>query len=79
MTQAGRKATAALAVAVTMTVEGLASANVEPIAATDPRERTIVLHVANYRALSRHVLDEPGSRREGLRGHRCPHRMGRER
>ena len=56
MTNAGRKATVALAVAVVMTVGGRASANDEPTAVTDPPERTIVVHVANYAALSPHVL-----------------------
>jgi len=56
MTKATRQATAALAVAVAMTVGGRASANDEPTAATDPRERTIVVHVANYAALSPPVL-----------------------
>ena len=57
MTKTGRKATAALMAALTMMVAGRASAQDEPIAATDLRETTIVLHVANYAALSRHVLD----------------------
>ena len=43
MTRAGRKATAALAVAVAITVGDRASANDEPIAATGQRETTIVV------------------------------------
>lgn len=57
MTRAGRKATATLAAAATMTVGGRASANEQEIAVTDQRETAIVLNVANYAALSRHVLD----------------------
>ena len=39
-----------------MAMGGRASANDEPIAATGQRETTIVVHVANYAALSSHVL-----------------------
>lgn len=57
MTKAGRGARAALMAALLIMVAERASANDEPIAATDPREATIVLHVANHAALPRHVLD----------------------
>ena len=53
----GRKATAALVTVLAMAVRERASANDEPIAATDHPETTIVLHVANYAAVSRQVLD----------------------
>ena len=57
MTKVARKATMALLAAVTAVVPGPANANDEPIAPTHQREMTIVLHVANYRALPRLVLD----------------------
>jgi len=56
MTKARRQATAALAVAVAMTVGARASAQDASVAVTGLRDRTIVLHVANYAALSPHVL-----------------------
>lgn len=62
MTKAGRKAPAALVAALAMMVAGRASAHDEPIAATGQREATIVLHLANYAALSRDVLDEARAR-----------------
>jgi hypothetical protein len=56
MTKA-QKTTAAMVAAMAMTVGGRASANDEPIAATDQREAIIVVHVVNYAGLSRDVLD----------------------
>ena len=61
MTKA-RKTTAAMVAAMAMTVGGRASANDEPIAATDQREAIIVVHVVNYAGLSRDVLDEAKTR-----------------
>ena len=45
---------------VSSCVAGRASAQDKPIAATDQPETIIVLHVANYAALSRPVLDGAG-------------------
>ena len=45
-----------------MMVAGRANAQDEPTAATGQREATIVLHVINYAALSRDVLDEAMAR-----------------
>ena len=78
MTNAGRKATVALVAAVAMMVAGRANAQDEPTAAPGPRDATIVLHVVNYAALSRDVLDVAMARvarvykRIGV-----PHRVGR--
>jgi hypothetical protein len=55
---AGRGATAALVAALIMMAAERASAGDEPIAATAQPETTIVLHVVNYAALSRTVLDQ---------------------
>jgi len=57
MTKTGRKATAALVTVLAMAVGERASANDEPIAATDRGEPTIVLHVVNFAALSHDVLN----------------------
>ena len=57
MTNAGRKATVALVAAAAMMVAGRANAQDEPTAAPGLRDATIVLHVTNYAALSRDVLD----------------------
>jgi hypothetical protein len=62
MTKVGRKGTAALMVALTVLVAGRASAHDDQIVATDQGEATIVLHVVNYAALSRDVLDETRAR-----------------
>ena len=64
MTQGGCKATALLVAAVAMTMEGRATANDEEIAVTDRDTTTIVLHVASYATLSRHVLDGARARVE---------------
>ena len=70
---------------------GVISVSSAPLAAAQPthdertatsnrREATIVLHVVNFAALSRDVMDPArGSRRKGLREHRRPHRVGRQR
>ena len=57
MTQAGRQATVALVAAAAIMVAGRASAHDEPTAATGGQDATIVMHVVNYAALSRDVLD----------------------
>ena len=62
MTKAGRKATAALVAALTLTVAGRASADDRLSAAAGEREATVVLHVANYAGMSRDVLDDAGAR-----------------
>ena len=62
MTNAGRKATVALVAAATMMMAGRANAQDEPTAAPGLRDATIVLHVANYAALSRDVLDAAKAR-----------------
>ena len=51
-----------------------------PMVATGQGQPTIVLHVMNYAALSRDVLDETMARVASVyNGHRCAHRVGRER
>ena len=62
MTKTGRKATAALVAALTLTVAGRASADDKLSAVSHEREVTLVLHVANYAGLSRDVLDDAGAR-----------------
>jgi hypothetical protein len=64
MTQSRRKAAAVLAVAGAMTAETPARANVQSIPATDSRERTIVVRVANYPDLPRQILDGAKARVE---------------
>jgi hypothetical protein len=59
---AGRGTTAALVAALTMIAAGRASAGDETIAPTHHDDATIVLHVVNYAALSRTVLDEAAAR-----------------
>ena len=50
------------------------------LASTDQDQPTVVLHVMNYAALSREVLDaHHGSRGTRLQRHRCAHHVGRER
>lgn len=66
MTGTGRKATVALAAAVTMFAAGRASANGEPAAAPPGHEAIIVLHVINHAALRRDVLDAAKARVEGV-------------
>ena len=61
MTQTGRNATVAL-VAAAMMVAGRANAQDEPTAAPGLRDATIVLHVTNYAALSREVLEVASAR-----------------
>ena len=62
MTNAGRNATVALVAATAMMVAGRANAQDEPTAAPGRGTATIVLHVVNYAALSRDVLDEAKAR-----------------
>ena len=62
MANAGRKATAALVAAVAIMMAGRVSAQAEPVAASGLRDATIVLHVVNYAALSREVLDAAQAR-----------------
>jgi hypothetical protein len=57
MTKAQRNATVALVTAAVMMVAGPASAQDEPTTATGKRHATIVLHVSNYAALPREILD----------------------
>ena len=57
MTKTGRNATVALVAAAAMMVAGRAHAQDEPTVAPGPRNATIVLHVVNYAALLRDVLD----------------------
>jgi len=62
MTNAGRKGTVALVAAIVMMVAGRANAQDEPTAAPDQGEPTIVVHVTNYAALSREILDAVNGR-----------------
>ena len=62
MTSAGRNATVALVAAAAVMVAGRANAHDEPTAAPGLRDATIVLHVTNYAALSREVLDVASAR-----------------
>ena len=62
MTKAGRRATVALVAAAAMLAAGRASAHDEPAAVPGLREPTIVLHVTNYAALSRDILDAASAR-----------------
>jgi predicted Zn-dependent protease len=62
MTETRRQATVAVAAAFAILVAPQASAQDEPTAATGQRQGTIVLHVVNYAALSRDVLDETRAR-----------------
>ena len=57
MTKTGRNATVALVAAAAMTVAGRASAQDAPTPVPGRDDATIVLHVVNYAALSRDVLD----------------------
>ena len=57
MTNAGRRATVALAAVAALMIAGRANAQEEPAAAPGLREATIVLHVTKYAALSSDVLD----------------------
>ncbi len=66
MTNAGRKATVALVAAMAMMVAGRANAQDEPTAAPGLGDATIVLHVVNYAALSRDVLDAAMERVESV-------------
>jgi hypothetical protein len=62
MTKTERTATAALVAFLVMMVAGRASAHDEPIAATDQREATLVLHIVNYAALSADDLNKAKNR-----------------
>jgi hypothetical protein len=62
MTNAGRTATVALVAAMAMMVAGRANAQDEPTAAPGLGGGTIVLHVTNYAALSREILDAASAR-----------------
>ena len=62
MTNAGRNATVALVAVAAVMVAGRANAQDEPAAATGLRDATIVLHVTNYAALSREILDVASAR-----------------
>src|SRR5688572_13025601 len=62
MTRTGRNASVALVAAVAMMVAGQANAQDEPTTAPDQGEATIVLHVTNYAALSREILDAASAR-----------------
>lgn len=66
MTKAGRKATVALVVAAAMVVAGRANAQDEPTTAPGLQDATIVLHVVNYAALRRDVLDVAMERVESV-------------
>ena len=57
MTKAGRKATVVLMGVLAMLAGGRASAQDEPVATSDQREATIVLHVVNHAALPGDVLN----------------------
>jgi hypothetical protein len=61
MTRTGRNASVALAAAVMM-VAGQANAQDEATTPSDQSEATIVLHVTNYAALSREILDAASAR-----------------
>ena len=61
-----RKAAVALVAAFTLLVTGRASAQDDQPMAADRSEPTIVLHVVNYAALSREVLDEARDRVTGI-------------
>jgi hypothetical protein len=60
--KAARRAPAVLVAALAMMVAGPASAKDGPIATTGQREATLVLHVVNYAAVSRDVMDEARAR-----------------
>jgi hypothetical protein len=62
MANARRKATAALVAAAAIMMVGRASAQDQPTAAPGLQEATIVLHVTNYAALSRDILDVASAR-----------------
>jgi len=62
MTNAGRTATVALVAAMALMVAGQANAQDELTTAPDQGEATIVLHVTNYAALSRDILDVASAR-----------------
>ncbi len=58
MTNTGRKGTVVLMGVLAMLVPGRASAQDGPVATSDQREATIVLHVVNLAAISREVLNQ---------------------
>ena len=58
MTNTGRKGTVVLMGVLAMLVPERASAQDGPVATSDQREATIVLHVVNLAAISREVLNQ---------------------
>ena len=58
MTNAGRKGTVVLMGVLAILVPGRSSAQDGPVATSDQREATIVLHVVNLAAISREVLNQ---------------------
>ena len=66
MTKAGRKSTLVLVAAVTMILAGRARAQDVSTGTTPGREAIVVVHVVNYAALSRGVLDEAKTRLAGI-------------
>lgn len=66
MAKAGRKATAVLVTVIALAAAANTSAHDDPIAAADQPGPTIVLHVANYAALPREVLDAAKARVAGV-------------
>ncbi|HEY0283981.1 MAG TPA: hypothetical protein VGC23_01230 [Vicinamibacterales bacterium] len=66
MTKAGRKSALVLVAAATMILAGRANAQDVSAGATPEREAIVVVHIVNYAALSRGVLDEARTRAAGI-------------